>query len=267
VTYRTSQIMANSVAETVNTFRNMPILGVFYGRGLIQALIREANLPNACTAEQTEKRAWMAAQRVNVVDAPLVPKGRGSVWEAFVERLTPDDLPALVGHIAECEPRRAAARYNTGTVPFETSVLLRAVTRYYQPRVVAEVGTFIGTSARALDTGATVYTCDRSNDCLPATATIRTYPYQSSTDMLRAITEPVDLFFLDGRLQPADLHEIDRLGHPRTVFLFDDCVGEEKGVVNLRLLAPRCPDHVAIPPCETYKGRSTLGALLPRMSA
>lgn len=264
-TYRTSQIMANAVAETINAVRNQPIIAVFHGRGLTQALIREEALDNACCADEVEKRTRLQVSRVNLVDMPPIPKGKGSVWDGLLASLVPDDVPELVGHIAECEPRRERATYNTGTVPLETAVLLRALCRYYQPQIAVEVGTFIGTSTLALDASRAIYTCDRSNDCVPGTDHILTHPYQSSTDMLKEIQEPVDLFFFDGRIQPEDLPHVQRLSHSRTVYAFDDCVGTEKGVVNASRLRPLVPEHVFIPPYAAFGNRTTLGALLPRL--
>lgn len=263
VRYRTSQIMANGVAETINTFRQFPIVGVFHGVGLTQALIREANLPNACCADETEKRKHLSMLRPQVADMPAIPKGRRSAWDGMLSCLKPEDVPDLINQIAECEPRRAKAAYNTGTVPLETSVLLRALSRFYKPQTIAEVGTFIGTSTLALQAERVIYTCDRSNDCLPSTDRILTHPHQSSTQMLREIQEPIDLFFFDGRIQIEDMPEIQRLSHPRTVYAFDDCTGHEKGAINMALLAPNLPHHVAVPPYPNYIGRSTLGALVP----
>lgn len=265
VKYRTTQIMSNAAAETINTFRTFPIIGVFHGNGLTQALIREENLPNACAADETEKRSRLARSRPQVANLPPIKK-RETPWDGFIESLEPADLPELVLSIEQCEPRRAKAKYNTGSIPIETSVLLRGMCRYYKPEVIAEIGTFIGTSTEAMLASRAIYTCDRSNDCLPRTDMIWTHPYKSSTQMLREIQEPVDFFFFDGRIQPDDLPEIERLSHPKTVYTFDDCHGREKGVVNVSVLMPRLKNYYLIPPYQGYKGRSTLAALVP-MSA
>lgn len=262
VKYRTTQIMSNAVAETINTFRSFPILGVFHGDGLTQALIREENLDNVCCADQLDKRQRLATSQAKIADLPPIQKGQ-TAWDGFLDALEPDDLPELVLSVERCEPRRAKAKYNTGSVPIETSLLLRAMCRYYQPQVIAEVGTFIGTSTEAMVAARAIYTCDRSNDCLPRTDTIWTHPYQSSTDMLREIQEPVDFFFFDGRIQGEDIPEIQRVSHPRTVYAFDDCNGKEKGVVNISVLMPHLRDYVLIPPYRAYEGRSTLAALVP----
>lgn len=260
--YYTSQIMANAVAETVNTFRTFPIIGVFHGDGLTQALIREENLSNACCADELVKRNRLAKAKPVIASLPPIPKGQ-TPWDGFLNVLEPADLPDLVLSVERCEPRRANARYNTGSVPIETALLLRAMTRYYKPQVIAEVGTFIGTSTEAMVAKRAVYTCDRSNDCLPRTDMIWTHPYQSSTQMLKEIQEPVDFFFFDGRIQPEDIPEIKRVSHPRTVYAFDDCTGQEKGTVNVANLMPHLRGYVLVPPYKGYDGRSTLGALVP----
>lgn len=262
VKYRTTQMMANAAAEAVNTFRDFPIIGVFHGNGLTQALIREENLPNACCADETEKRARLQAAQIHIADLPPIPKGQ-CAWDGFIDALGSDDLPDLILSKERCEPRRRYAKYNTGSVPIETSLLLRAMTRYYRPQVIAEVGTFIGTSTEAMVASRAIYTCDRSNDCLPRTETIWTHPYQSSTQMLREIQEPVDFFFFDGRIQAEDIAEIRRVSHPHTVYAFDDCTGQEKGVVNVTALMPHLKDYMLIPPYRAYEGRSTLAALVP----
>ena len=81
--------------------------------------------------------------------------------------------------------------------------------------------------------------------------------------MLRTITDKVDLFFFDGRIQITDLPEIARLMHDRTVFVTDDYVRQEKGVANVQILTPLVPNHVLIP---SGAGASTLAALVPFQS-
>ena len=262
VKYRTSPIMANAAAETVNTVRDFPSIAVFHGHGLTQALIREADLPNACCADEIAKRARLARMKPIIAKLPVIPKGQ-TAWDGFLDMLQPADLPELVLSGERCERRRLQANYNTGSVPFETAVLLRAMCRHYRPQVIAEVGTFIGTSTEAMLASRAIYTCDRSNDCLPRTDTIWPHPYQSSTQMLREIQEPVDFFFFDGRIQPEDIPEIKRVSHPKTVYAFDDCNGNEKGVTNVSALMPHLRDYALFAPYKAYEGRSTLGALVP----
>lgn len=262
--YRTSKIMANAVAETVNTARNFPIITTWYGDGLTQALIREADLPNACCADQPDKRAWLASNEPLVAQIPTLPKGKVAPWGGFLKHLTQDDLPELIEHISICEPRRDLARYRTGSIPWETAVRLRAMSRFYLPQVVCEIGTFIGRSTLALKAGRVLYTCDKDNDCVPLTEAIITHPYRTSTEMLGEIQEPVDFFFFDGRIQEEDLPEIARLSHRGTVYAFDDYVSREKGVVNVeRLQAIVSSTYLLIPPEIDRSDRTTLAALVP----
>lgn len=267
-TYHTSRIMANAVAESVNTAKNFPIITVWHGEGLTQGLIRKANLPNAACADEAEKVARLRGVRPQVIPTPPIPiKGRRTFWDGVLEFLTPADLPELIANIAICEPRRAKAKYNTGTIPFESAAYLRALSRFYQPDVAVEIGTFIGTSSYALNPKRVLYTCDRSNDCVPARIdnddwNIVTHPYQSSTEMLAEIQEPVDFFFFDGRLQKEDMPHIQRLLKPTTVLVVDDYTGNEKGVANVHLLAPYIPTHTLITPGP---GPSTLAVMVPSM--
>lgn len=52
VTYRTTKIMANGVAETMGALQLYPIYGVFHGEGLTQALVRKRQYVNACCADE-----------------------------------------------------------------------------------------------------------------------------------------------------------------------------------------------------------------------
>lgn len=275
VTYQTSRIMANAVAETINTCRNFPIFAVFHGDGLTQALVREANLINCCTANQTEKAAKVRHYYAKIVAMPQSADGSfvTSYWDALIDACPKSDLLDLLAIIAAAEPRRAHAQYNTGSIPLETALQLRAACHYYQPRVVAEIGTFIGTSTLALRATEALYTCDRDNDCMPPSGNIHPHPYQSSTQMLQRMFDDgyanqVDLFFFDGRLSPSDIPLIESLSHPRTIYLFDDCSARppsDKGLANIKQLTTIVPDHVLAPPNPHFAGRSTLGALLPTL--
>lgn len=266
VRYHTSKIMANAVAETINTAKNFPIITIWHGQGLTQALIREANLANACCADETEKRAHLTGVVPRVAHTPpLRPSTQGhpSFWDGLLAFLKAEDWPALIGNIEQCEPLRALAKYNTGTIPFESAVYLRALSRFYGPKVIAEVGTFIGTSTRALLAERVIYTCDRSNNCIPSTLQVFAHPHASSTEMFAEMQEPVDLFFFDGRIADEDLPHIQRLSHPGTVYVVDDCTGREKGVINLERLQPLLGKHAIIPPS---KGPSTLAVAVPFVS-
>lgn len=66
-TYQTSRIMANACAEVINSFHTYPMLGVFHGEGLLQALIdEEYNLDNAAV-EGTPKAAMVRKAKYKFV--------------------------------------------------------------------------------------------------------------------------------------------------------------------------------------------------------
>lgn len=155
-------------------------------------------------------------------------------WRASIQQ--------LMGH---CERRRPTAKYNTGTVSESACLYLAGLTALLQSLVIVEVGTFIGTSSLAMIEGAhvnaTIYTCDKSNDCVPSQRRVFTHPFWSSTQLLRKVRDrftTVDLFFFDGRIQPEDLPLILELSSERTVYAFDDYGGREKGVINVERLHP-----------------------------
>lgn len=273
VTYRTSKIMANAVAETINTLRNFPVFCVFHGEGLTQALVREAALDTACRADDDPARvARVRRSRVVVVDAPVARSlGTGSPWDAFLG----DPDPAWVGELLAAfranEARRRLARYDTGAIGVETALLLRALVAHYRPRVAVEVGTFIGNSAAALAAAGHLYTCDRDNDCLPSTPTRTCYPYRTSTEMLADLVARgivADLVFLDGRLSAADVPLLLRAMHARTAVAFDDFdYRHGKGMANVALLRQFLPRHALLEPYKAFAGRTTLAALLPPAEA
>lgn len=178
---------------------------------------------------------------------------------------------------ADAEARRVRADYNTGSITAWEAYLLRALVEHLRAQVVIEVGTFIGTSTYAIAFASTVmavYTCDASNDCLPSTEVIRTFPKQSSTHMLQRLVQDsvqADLCFFDGTLQPTDLDLLVRVCGPRTVFaLHDYTYGPKrrksgwvtvprKGIGNARLLQPHWPTHRIVEPLPD----TTLALLVP----
>jgi predicted O-methyltransferase YrrM len=182
---------------------------------------------------------------------------------------------------SDAEQRRSVASYNTGSIlATEAQMLLDAVQRLCA-RVVIEVGTFVGLSTTALASGPTVeavYTCDASNDCLPATATIRTYPKQSSTQMLRDLVArgvKADLCFFDGTVTPADVPLLAHVTSQDTVFIVHDynhgpkwrkkqlVTVPRKGIGNVELLRKSFPSHVVVDPLPD----TTLAAFLPKAMA
>lgn len=269
-TYHTSRIMANAVAETVNQMGLYPIFTIFHGDGLTQALLKEANHPNSCTAAETDKAEFLRKRAV-VNFMEIEPKEKAqvpawSVWEAICfSDPDPHWMDELQMQWAIAEARRPLARFNTGSIPLETGLLLRAVCAWRKPRVVIEIGTFIGKSTMALQADV-IYTCDKDNDCLPSSNQIRVHPYTSSTDMLGKLVQAgvkADLFFFDGRLSGADVQLVKQLSTRETVYAFDDFNEGGKGLANWRRLKGSLPQHGLVEPYPIYAGRSTLALAVP----
>lgn len=149
-------------------------------------------------------------------------------------------VPEIQAIAAAAEQRRPLAAYDTGTVSVAAAVYLRALTAYLNPARAVEIGTFIGTSTLAIIAGH-VCTCDKSNDCLPSSDQVTCFPKTRSAQMLAMLADQsvkADFFFLDGRLEVADLCPLIEVATERAVFAFDDYEGHEKGVINVGRLEP-----------------------------
>lgn len=175
--------------------------------------------------------------------------------EAFwkqVEYVTRDKLEhqaiSIMNTWALCGDYAKDADYKTGSINLSAMHTLAALSLYYQPMVTIEIGTFIGRSACMLATYGKVYTCDKDNDCFPGSDHIQCFGKTNSTDMLKQLKDPADLFFFDGRIQDADLEHIYRLSNPRTVYAFDDFEGVEKGVANVIKLSRVFDNYILIAP-------------------
>jgi len=172
---------------------------------------------------------------------------------------------------------RAEADYNTGSINHQDARDLQQIVGHFQPRVVAEVGTFIGrsttTMAQAMPEGGTIYTCDVSNDIkLPEIpgATIEQFPKKSSTEMFEILISrkvKVDLFYIDGRLTPKDYWLLMELMHDATVLVLDDFEGIEKGVVNAMGLMQHLRSYALVYPRNYGKTAMMLPPKLVQFTA
>ena len=168
----------------------------------------------------------------------------------------------------------------TGSLSLEGTKLLWLLARYFSPRVVIEVGTYIGRSTAALYMGARpvierLYTCDATFDAwdpghLSNAGEIEYFGKTTSTQMFEYLVSmgvQSDFFFLDGRLQDADLSLVQSLTHSRTVFVLDDFEGLEKGIINGIKLRSIYPNLILVGPDATPisggKKPSPLALLVP----
>ena len=171
-----------------------------------------------------------------------------------------------------CESLRQKAYYKTGSISEASAVYLRILCDQFKPKTIIEIGTFIGTSTKAMASSKSVFeifTCDLHNDCLPSDDQIHCHPQQGSTTMLSKLLGKVkaDLFFFDGRIQGVDLAPILRLSNPFAMYLFDDYESNEKGVVNVEMLKPYLKDYTLIaPPLKVgnLDTASTIAILMPK---
>jgi len=200
----------------------------------------------------------------------------GLFWDVMDEHSPPSfDLP----HADHFDQLRQSADYNTGSLTRDDMADLISIASYFKPKILAEVGTFIGRSTYALAVGsgsdALIYTCDASNDIplpdMPTdSATVIRNPRSSSVEMFNRMladgyANRIDLFFIDGRLTEADLILINKLSHERTVLVLDDFEGIEKGVDNAMLLGNQ--SHLLIYPRTEGKTALLIPVALLQLTA
>lgn len=144
----------------------------------------------------------------------------------------------------DCEHLRSKADYNTGSISNSAMWCIASAALFFEPKVVAEVGTFIGKTTKSVAWamqsygGTDIYTCDASNDIeLPKSfgVSITQFPRKPSINMFHYMMNTgmkADMLLLDGRLSPEDIEVLESVTHDNTVILLDDFEGNEKGVAN-----------------------------------
>jgi hypothetical protein len=184
------------------------------------------------------------------------------------------------------EELRAQADYDTGSISTGAIWTLFSACTFLKPKMIAEVGTFIGKStfamACALDLvprhEGNIWTCDFSNSVNLDFATqtqVRQFKKRSSTDMFKTmVSENIacDFLVLDGRLQDQDYALLPAIWHSETVILLDDFEGIEKGVANGSQLMKFLHNshHLLYPPSHELLRRHglneacSIGMIIPR---
>ena len=150
-----------------------------------------------------------------------------AIWDTLFDGL--DDLPwQRLDDLEALDPAK-----QTGSTNNASLIALWAVKRYFKPKRVVEIGTYIGKSTFVLGRGdAEVHTCDMTHNFkLPIYANVTQY-HSSSTEMLAKLNGQIDHLHIDGRLQPDDKTHLERLFHANTIITLDDFEGIEKGVWN-----------------------------------
>ena len=158
-----------------------------------------------------------------------------------------------------------------GSISTEGTKMLWLVTRYFSPKNVCEIGTYIGRSALAmafggLDSINQIYTCDGTFDCLDleklkknfsvkekfnAIDKISYFGKTMSTDMLNTLKSKdvkIDFLFIDGRISMQDCEILAQILSEDCIILLDDFEGVEKGVSNALLLRGLLKGHILLQP-------------------
>lgn len=174
-----------------------------------------------------------------------------SVWTRVLEHAAPRQLfqsQDFFGRTARLDELRKLADYDTGSIGSSTQWSLFALSYLWKPRLVIEVGTFIGKSTVSIALGAAaagvrseIHTCDASNSFdLPTLgeADIVQYPATQATQMFNELAQSgragqCQLVHLDGRLQQADCETLASLVADDAIIALDDFEGIEKGVANM----------------------------------
>ena len=191
-------------------------------------------------------------------------------WDSILSNTDINDgkREKLFLEISDLEKLRKKADYNTGSISNAAAWCLYCIVKYFYPKNIMEIGTFIGKStwsmAKAQDdtliSDSYIVTCDFSNDItIPwsGKTKLKQYKKKSSTDMLKQEEKFPDLILLDGRIQKEDLILFETIISKNTIILLDDFEGAEKGVINyisLRKLK-KLNNHFLIYPCERSKLR------------
>ena len=163
-----------------------------------------------------------------------------------------------------------------GTISRDSCLVLYLLAKYFSPKTVGEIGTYIGRSAYSIFKGAessleNLYTCDGTFDCLNFSEfrlknqdRIKYFGKTMSTEMLQSLinknSKKLDLVIIDGRMSPKDLELLEKLVSESTVFCVDDFEGVEKGVINVVMLREKFRHYLLFEP--KFSGLNTSMALL-----
>jgi hypothetical protein len=205
--------------------------------------------------------------------------------------LQQEDFSSLSSKILSLQNLRNQADYNTGTISPKSALWLYFLTRYFNPSIIAEVGTFIGTSGLSMVKGVDsnkssvqLYSCDMSNSIdIPyeGQSKVEVFKKSGSTQMFNQLKEREiipDMFHIDGRLNQEDFPLLVDLKVTDSIILLDDFEGIEKGVANAFAVSTLVKStHVMIYPpkpedcfCndldELFPGTCTTAVFLPLKS-
>jgi predicted O-methyltransferase YrrM len=164
-------------------------------------------------------------------------------WNIIDEKVGDFPFEKIERIVEQQQELRSQAEYNTGSLPVDDAFELYKLVKFFQPKVIAEVGTFIGVSAMtmnlAMERLVDIYTCDHSNAVDLNVPNIFQYPMRASHEMFADMATKnvkADIVYLDGRLSQPDFEPLGKIVTDQTVFVLDDFEGVEKGVANAMVL-------------------------------
>jgi len=194
-------------------------------------------------------------------------------------------LPVICDRLNDPTLQRA----DSGSIGVGSALSLFLAAAKRKPKLIVEVGTYIGTSAACMGFGAAMsgdpvqlVTCD-INPCIEEPFTGLEMPdgstenvmQKGSTEMFQYLISQgskIDMLHIDGRLRGEDLQLLSRLLKPDTLIALDDCEGDEKGHYNLDILrrSGLMENHAFVSPfekdlfrCWNIESRSVTAFLLP----
>ena len=158
-----------------------------------------------------------------------------------------------------------------GSISVESGMYLWLLMKYFSPKQICEVGTYIGRSTLAMACGGTdsiekIYTCDGTYDCmsfedldysmfsaekLNSVKKIEYFGNTMSTTLLQKLQSQsilLDLIFIDGRIGTEDCQVLTKVCSEDCIFILDDFDGVEKGVVNAAMLRGVFKGHILLEP-------------------
>jgi len=142
----------------------------------------------------------------------------------------------------------------TRAIPEEDFEVLESLIKKYNPKIILEVGTWIGTSAMAMDmisNGAKIYTCDEHNMCVYESPNVTFYHCSGKSVlaiMPRRNIQP-DFIFIDAGMRkyiPSVLAAMTK----DFVFVVHDYVQGSKGWRNMEALKKLVKNITIIKPSE-----------------
>ena len=165
----------------------------------------------------------------------------------------------------------------------EDCLMVYAMVRYYKPKTIVEIGTYIGTITRVMSIAmahnkskkpGAILTCDKNNVYAPIGGDkFRVfYSNEMSTSFLKKVKKgTIDFCFIDGGFKDKDNKRLKKLYKNKVVFATHDYKPDQKGIRNIKAMKKVTKDPVVYKPTEQgigydvgldYNINSSVGVLI-----